>query len=346
MSKVLLEMERLRHRNSGLAQFCLHLGKQLVQQKNQHEFSFYVPPTDSGIFGRENKYVFSSRLHKITGVNAQGIDIFHSLHQASRYEPRNFNGKYILTIHDLNYTQKYEGLLLKRKLNIVQSKIDRAHLVATDSQYVLGQVNQYLKMKCPSTVIHLGNTIDLSIPASRPPWIPDRPFLFSLGIISRTKNSSVLLPFLEKRKDYNLVIAGDKKSEYAKSMEQKIVSDQLSSRVFMPGPVSEGEKLWLYQNCDAFLFPSIAEGFGLPLVEAMSLGKPVFAYFGSSLPEIGGDVACYWHDFDPQTMSDVFVKGMHDFSVNPNKINQLKGRAALFTWSKTAQEYVSLYNAL
>ncbi len=339
-------MERLRYRNSGLAQFCLHLGRHLLRHKNHHEFSFYVPPSDDGIFGRENKYIHSSRLHKITGVNAQGMDIFHSLHQASSYEPRHFTGKYILTVHDLNYTEKYEGLLLKKKLRMVQSKIDRAHFVVTDSHFVLRQVNQYLEMKCPATVIHLRNTIDRSIPATRPSWLPEGPFLFSLGIISSTKNVSALLPFLQKLKDFHLVVAGDKKSEYAKAMEQKIISDGLSSRVFMPGPVSDREKLWLYENCDAFLFPSIAEGFGLPLVEVMSLGKPVFAYYGSSLPEIGGDVAYYWQDFDPQTMADVFVKGMHDFSVDPGKPNLLKERAALFNWDQSAREYVSLYNSV
>ncbi|MCI0415465.1 glycosyltransferase family 4 protein [bacterium] len=288
----------------------------------------------------------SSRLHMITGVNAQGTDIFHLLHQDSRYEPIRFNGKYVLTIHDLNFRLRYKGSMLNKRFKRLQSRINRAQLVTTISHYVLGQVRQYFKMSCPANVIYNGNTIDLSIRAVKPSWIPDRPFLFSLGIISKTKNISALLPFLQKTKDYNLIIAGNKKGEYAKSIHQKIGSDQLTSRVFMPGEISESEKLWLYKNCDAFLFPSTAEGFGLPLVEAMSVGKPVFAYYGSSLPEIGGDVAFYWHDFDPQNMCDVFVKGMHDFSVHPGKANQLKERAALFNWNQSAREYVSLYNSV
>jgi glycosyltransferase involved in cell wall biosynthesis len=346
MAKVFFEMERLRHRNSGLGQFCFHLGRHIVQHKDHHEFSFYVPPSDSGIFGRENKYVVSSRLHMISGVNARGIDIFHSLHQDSRYEPDRFNGKYILTIHDLNFILRLKGSMLNRRFMRLQSRINRACLVTTISHYVLSRVNHYFKVSCPANVIYNGNTLDLSFHAVRPSWIPDRPFLFSLGIISKTKNISALLPFLQKMKDYNLIIAGNKKGEYAKSIQHQIGSDGLSSRIFMPGEISESEKLWLYQNCDAFLFPSIAEGFGLPLVEAMSVGKPVFANYGSSLPEIGGDVAFYWHDFDPQAMCDVFVKGMHDFSVHPGKANQLKERAALFNWNESARDYVSLYNSV
>ena len=92
----------------------------------------------------------------------------------------------------------------------------------------------------------------------------------------RKKNFHVL-PRILKGNDYRLVIAGNISSNsYCAEILEQAREWGVESRVTITGPVSEPVKQWYLQNCDAFVFPSIAEGFGLPVIEAMRYGKPIF----------------------------------------------------------------------
>ena len=92
-------------------------------------------------------------------------------------------------------------------------------------------------------------------------------------------------------------------------------------------------------------FPSIGEGFGLPVIEAMWFGKPVFLSTATCLPEIGGEAAYYFESFDPDDMQAVFEKGMqHYCQTQPQEL--IKQRAASFSWDKAAKEYTEIYRQL
>ncbi|HEY9046964.1 MAG TPA: glycosyltransferase, partial [Ohtaekwangia sp.] len=93
------------------------------------------------------------------------------------------------------------------------------------------------------------------------------------------------------------------------------------------------------------IFPSLAEGFGLPVLEAMYYGKPVFLSKLTSLPEVGGEHAYYFDNFSPEHMREVFVKGMHHYeTTHPEAM--IKAWALRFSWDNTAKEYLSLYREL
>jgi glycosyltransferase involved in cell wall biosynthesis len=111
------------------------------------------------------------------------------------------------------------------------------------------------------------------------------------------------------------------------------------------GAISENDKQWYYANCNAFVFPSLSEGFGLPLVEAMHFGKPIFISNATSLPEIAGDAAYIFPDFDPQHMQAMLEAGMKDFTAN-NRAEKVMARAALFNWDEAAQAYLNIYQQL
>jgi glycosyltransferase involved in cell wall biosynthesis len=101
----------------------------------------------------------------------------------------------------------------------------------------------------------------------------------------------------------------------------------------------------LYVHCEAFVFPSLAEGFGLPVVEAMHLGKPVFLSPFTSLPEVGGPEAYYFTDFDGASMRDILAKGLHDYQVNDKK-QAIQAWSTRFDWSVAAASYVEVYTKL
>jgi glycosyltransferase involved in cell wall biosynthesis len=115
-----------------------------------------------------------------------------------------------------------------------------------------------------------------------------------------------------------------------------------ADRVTITGTISEYDKAWYYKNCEAFVFPSLAEGFGLPVIEAMHFGKPVFLSKFTSLPEIGGDAAFYFNNFEPEHMLHVLQEGLKEFD-DKDLSSKAMAHAEQFDWQKTAQQYLKLY---
>lgn len=116
--------------------------------------------------------------------------------------------------------------------------------------------------------------------------------------------------------------------------------------LIMPGAISNEEKYWLLQNTTAFLFPSLAEGFGLPVVEAMSAGVPVFLSDLTSLPEIGGAEAYYWSGFEPEHMIKVMEDGLQHFAETPGHSEKLIKRSTMFSWGNAAKNYLDFYSTI
>ena len=88
------------------------------------------------------------------------------------------------------------------------------------------------------------------------------------------------------------------------------------------------------------------EGFGLPVVEAMAFGKPLFLSKLTSLPEIGGSVAFYFQSFDPQQMQDDLEKGFTHYDANTAMPEQIKQRASQFSWKTSAKAYLDTYQQI
>jgi len=173
----------------------------------------------------------------------------------------------------------------------------------------------------------------------------DKPFLFTIGTLAAKKNFHVL-PALLKGNDYWLVIAGITHEEaYLQKIKQEAVRWGVEHRVIFAGAITEAQKQWYYQQCEAFVFPSIAEGFGMPVLEAMYFGKPVFLSTFTSLPEIGGSLAYYFTSFDPDEMRRTVEQGLQHYrQSSPQQALQL--HALSFSWSAAAQQYLSMYRDL
>jgi glycosyltransferase involved in cell wall biosynthesis len=139
------------------------------------------------------------------------------------------------------------------------------------------------------------------------------------------------------------VLAGRDDHPYAAHIRQQAAQLGVTEQVRITGPVDEATKSWLYAHCEAFLFPSLSEGFGLPVVEAMKAGKPVFLSCLTSLPEIGGKEAYYFDSFEPDEVVGTFRAGMQDFYADPLKAQRLTWQANRFTWQQAAKQYWEAY---
>ena len=172
---------------------------------------------------------------------------------------------------------------------------------------------------------------------------PSAPFLFSIGTVLRKKNFHVL-PCLLEQNDMELIIAGNP-SKYSDVVMEWAIKCGVESRVHLIGSIDDSDKDWYYRNCEAFVFPSIAEGFGLPVLEAMSYGKPTFLSKYTSLPEIGRDFAFYFDvDFTPRDMQRVLIDGLAEFE--GRDVDTQIAYAKSFSWENMAREYCKIYNQL
>ena len=253
----------------------------------------------------------------------------------------------LVTLHGLHFLDELPPAKAKAKLQEVQRLVNHSHALATVSEYTATVVRKYLDLgNRPLKIIHHGVADRKMQEVKRPQFGYDGKFIFSIGSFFERKNFHVLLPFLAQLDGLALVLAGDHRRPYGDFVKSEIHRLGLSDRVFLPGEISEEEKNWLYRNCEAFVFPSVSEGFGIPVIEAMQAGKPVFCSTFGSLPEMGGEHAYYWKDFEPASMRDFFVEKIHSFNQHPDHAVRCRKYADDFTWSKAARSYLDYYAEL
>jgi glycosyltransferase involved in cell wall biosynthesis len=230
----------------------------------------------------------------------------------------------------------------ERYLKLIQQRVDRADYLTYISEYSQEEAQKYLKTgNKPSSVIYNGCNAPVNKSFQQPAYVPARPFLFSIGLFMSRKNFHVL-PALLQGNDRELVIAGLNEMPYKETILEEARKLNVLDRIHLVGPNSEGEKFWYYKNAEAFLFPSLGEGFGLPVIEAMGFGKPVFLSKSTCLPEIGGEVAYYFDSFEPSSMQKIFAEGMQHYrDTQPQE--KIRKRAGFFSWEKAAKEYVDVY---
>ena len=345
--RVLIDVERIRQPNSGLGQVALHLVNQYLREPPDDFDPVFLIPEDKLDFLRGRfQYEVPSWRRRYARSLAPEYNLWHMLHQDASYLPGP-RTPYLLTINDLNFLFEKGPAKARKRLRKVQRLVDGASAITVISRFTESVVREHLDVgDTPIHVVYIGLGSDPTTPGERPDFVPDGPFLFNVGVVRRKKNQLVLIDFLAETEDIKLVIAGNTKDDYAGQILDRVAALGLGDRVIMPGEISEEHKSWLFQNCEAFVFPSLHEGFGLPVAEAMSHGKPTFSSTRSSLPEVGGDDVFYWDDFDASAMASVYRDGMEAFRNEPGLSDRLVARAATFSWANCAKRYAELYRQL
>ena len=342
---ILIDLDRLKVIHSGLGQVAWLFGKELSKLNDpQLKFTFLVPPKFKGKFGDTVDYETTSLKRRYLPFLCRKYDLWHAIHQDSAYFPGKKDIPYLLTIHDLNFLGEKSASKAQRRLRLLQTRINRASEIIAISKFTREVITQYLNLGQKTVkVIYNGVEQKGNFSSQKPPFLPEGKFLFTISVVKQKKNFKVLVDFINDLNGYNLVIAGNKSGKYAQELAAIILAKGLQSKIIMPGEITDEDKHWLYQNCDAFVFPSMHEGFGLPVIEAMNFGKPVFLSTCSSLPEIGNSHAFYWENFDSQHMSTICREKMILFSENKDKQKEMIRYAQQFTWGKNVSEYLQLY---
>jgi glycosyltransferase involved in cell wall biosynthesis len=165
-------------------------------------------------------------------------------------------------------------------------------------------------------------------------------FVLQVGRIEARKNQAAALAAIEKLDGVTLAVAGPERDA--------AIANRLraSSRCKVLGRVDQPTLELLYQQAAAVVVPSLYEGFGLPLIEAMSRGKVVVAAPASSLPEVGGDAALYADPADPDAFAKALETALEDNAVRAKLTGAARARAAQFTWDRCTAGVVAVIREL
>ena len=168
--------------------------------------------------------------------------------------------------------------------------------------------------------------------------------LLNVGVIQTRKNTLNILRALERLPaNYHLVLAGG--NGYGSEAAHDYIRRQgLGGRVSVLGYAPPEQLPTLYQAADVFLFPSLEEGFGIPVLEAMAHGTPVVTSNTSSMPEVGGEAALYVNPHDPSDIAEKIRKVVEDDALRGRLIARGLERASEFTWRRTAEATLKVYD--
>ena len=176
-----------------------------------------------------------------------------------------------------------------------------------------------------------------------------RPYLFSVGTIQPRKNYTRIIQALAQLRsqgyDLDLVIAGGR-GWLESPIYQTVQATHMQNYVHFIGFADEADLPALYSNAECLLFPSLYEGFGLPILEAMACGVPVVTSNVSSLPEVAGDAALLVDPYDVEPIAFAIQRVLDDTSLRTALVQKGYARAASFTWERSAQHLHQIYSAM
>ena len=297
------------------------------------------------VFSRLNRLYSSARL-------ASGnFDIFHPTYYHSYFLDKIGKKPLVLTFHDAlseKYGKQYpvlgEGLSeLKQRL------LQRADVVISVSEATKRSILEYFDVdEAKIKVVPLGNYfVKPALATTAPLNVPER-FILFVGKRDFYKNFNrffeAVAPILLKDKDLQLVCAGGGNFE---SEEIQIIHERvLQSQVRYQPIFDDTTLIQLYEKAQVFVFPSLMEGFGLPILEAMSCGCPVAVTTGTSFDEIAEDAAMYFNAEQTDSIKTAIERVVYDDVLQSAMRAKGYGRVPLFKAETTAQKTLEVYKEL
>ena len=217
----------------------------------------------------------------------------------------------------------------------------RADAIVVMSEHVGAEVRRVLKVDAKKIAV---------IPPGAPPWTPRASapangYILFVGTLEPRKNVGVLLDAYERlsgRHVPELVLAG-KATGAAGPWLERLARPPLAGKVRHLGYVDAAERRALYEGASVLVVPSLDEGFGLPVLEAMTLGVPVVASRRGSLPEVLGDAGQLVDAGDPRGFSDAIDRVLTDTAFAGRCAAQGIERSRQYRWERAAQQTYDLY---
>ncbi|GAB2542506.1 glycosyltransferase family 4 protein [Spirosoma aerophilum] len=292
-----------------------------------------------------------NRLYSLQRVRAGKFDVFHPTYYHRYFLNAIGKKPFVLTFHDATserYGKQYpevgEGLYeLKKQL------MRRADCIISVSEFSKQEILRFFPVEADKIkVIHLGTTLgEVNTLETDARFSVPVPYLLYVGKRALYKNFDgffrAVQPVLQRHPDLHVVCAGG--GSFNQTEQALFHSARLSNRIHYR-PVTDAGLLTLYKNARAFIFPSLNEGFGIPVLEAFSGGCAVALSNRSSLPEVGGDAALYFDPEDDDSMAETIERVVSDDTLNAALVQKGTERLRNFSCDKTAFQTLEVYRSL
>jgi glycosyltransferase involved in cell wall biosynthesis len=271
--------------------------------------------------------------------------------------------KYIVTIHDLSayiVAQSYPWLRRKYYQYLIRNAVKRADLIVAISQTTKNDLMKFFSLpEDKIKVIYNGfnsnfsvDNIQTNFSVLQEKYRLPKEYIFTLGVLEPKKNvERVIRAYHQLKQDTGalpaLVIGGSKKYGWKNESLFRLVDLlKLNYDTVFTGSIEHDDLPAIYHNAQLFILPSLYEGFGLPVIEAMACGTPVITSNTSSLPEVSGNAAVL---VDPYNISEI-IGAMKLVLTNEMKRREMieKGleNVKRFSWQKAAQAIIELFESV
>ncbi len=317
---------------SGLGSYSRTLIKSVSQYYPANQFDLYTPKLGDNKFEEyvdshdnmhtiqpqsfvDTKLKFKWRSYEITHLlNKSNADVYHGLSNELPVNIKQFKGKKVVTIHDLIflrypklypfidakiYNKKFKDACINADIIIAiseETKKDIIHYygIAPDKIQVVYQSCNELFYQ---------DIADETINRVKSKYKLPENYLFYVGTIEERKNLLTLVKSLTRVKDIPLVVAG-RKTAYFEKVASYLKENGLENRVLFLDSVHSDDLPSLYHLANLFVLPSILEGFGIPIIEALTCKTPVITSQGGCFPETGGEGSIYINPLDVNELSE------------------------------------------
>ena len=338
---------------------------QLNKQINTHS---------SGSFIQKIQQLTLLNISRVLNITRQPIDrsklaqadIFHSTYPRIPNQVRTaLPGRHLQTVYDLTPLILDEKYFPPGLRGINQRLIDTIQpddWVTTISEATRNDLLARRKLDSERvTTIYLAASPELFYPISDKTTIevvkqkyalPEGNYFLSLHSLAPHKNMEHLIACFkkiisqEKTQDLHLVICGGNKEAGALMAEANHLTAADLEFIHFTGFVDDKDLAAIYSEAIGFIFPSLYEGFGLPVLEAMQCGCPVISSNTSSLPEVVGEAGFLVSPTDEDTLCEYMLKLYHSSELRRNYSQLSLDRSALFSWQKTVDETVKIYERM
>jgi glycosyltransferase involved in cell wall biosynthesis len=318
---------------SGVGVYSRELLFGLAQAHPKEKFRFYYRPHR---FFRSLDDKLPSNASRRILRGAPSADIFHALNQRVDAKAK----RTVSTFHDLFVmTGEYSSAEFRSRFTAqARHAAERSDLIIAVSQFTAKQVEQLLHVEPERIrVVHHG---------VRPPSTASQRenLVLSVGAIQRRKNIARLVKAFELLPDsWRLALAGAADGYGATEELRAVEESPARSRIDVLGYVTTAQLDSLYSRASIFAFPSLDEGFGMPILEAMAHGIPVLTSNCSAMPEVAGDAALL---VDPLNIGDALLHLAADESLREDLARRGLERVQQFTWEAAVQKTWAVYDEI
>lgn len=296
-----------------------------------------------------------NRYHSIQRLKAGQFDVFHPTYYHNYFLDYLGRKPFVLTFHDATserYAQQFPDLgdnitQLKKKL------IQRADRIIAVSEFSKTELQTFFGVPANQIdVVHLSTSLGEGRSANNRET-PENgsaesfPYLLYVGKRPLYKNFDgffrAIQPVLRRYPDIQLICAGG--GAFSRAEQLTFRKANMTHRVHFR-PVTDSTLLPLYEQALAFVFPSLNEGFGIPVLEAFRGGCPALLSNRSSLPEVGGSAAVYFDPENDESIASAVERVVLDTALRAELSQRGRERSALFSCEKTAAETLTIYQQL